>query len=91
MENENKQVTVVEPDLYDCTVDGIAEFAGILAGVMTRYALTGVVLAPQNDTIIKRVFRESGIVALSMATMGITTQSIKTIGAYLKPFIMQKR
>ena len=86
--DENKQVTVVEPDLYDSVVDGIAQFTGILAGVMTRYATTRIV--PQNDTVMKRVFRESGSIALSTAAMGITSQSVKTIGAYLKQYIVRK-
>jgi len=86
--DENKQVKVVEPDLYDSVVDGIAQFTGILAGVMTRYATTRVI--PQNDSIMKMVLRESGSIALSTSAMGITSQSIKTIGAYLKPYIMRK-
>ncbi len=85
---ENQQVKVVEPDLYDSVLDGVAEFVGILAGVMTRYATTRVV--PQNDTVIKMVFRESGSIALSTAAIGITSQSIKAIGACLKPFIVRK-
>ena len=86
--DENKQVTVVEPDLYDSVVDGIAQFTGILAGVMTRYATTRIV--PQNDTIMKRVFRESGSIALSTAAMGITSQGVKVIGTYLKQYIVRK-
>lgn len=86
--DENKQVKVVEPDLYDSVVNGIAEFVGILACVTTRYASTRIV--PQNDTVMKRVLRESGSIALSGAAMGITSQSVKTIGAYLKPYIVRK-
>lgn len=86
--DENKQVKVVEPDLYDSVVDGIAQVTGIFVGVVTRYATTRI--APQNDTIMKRVLRESGSIALSTAAMGITSQSVKTIGAYLKPYIVRK-
>ena len=86
--DENKQVKVVEPDLYDSVVDGIAQFTGIIVGVVARYATTHVV--PQNDTIMKRVLRESGSIALSTAAMGITSQSVKVIGAYLKPYIVRK-
>lgn len=85
--DENKQVTV-EPDLYDSVVDGIAQFTGILAGVMTRYATTCIV--PQNDTVMKKVLRESGSIALSTAAMGLTQHGVKVIGAYLKPFIVRK-
>ena len=86
--DENKQVTVVEPDLYDATVEGVALFTGIFVGVVTRYATTAIV--PQNDTLMKRVFRETGSIALSTAAMNITSQSIKTIGAYLKPYVVRK-
>lgn len=86
--DENKQVDIVESDMYDNIVDGIAQFSGILAGVFTRYATTRIV--PQNDTIMKRVFRESGSIALSTAAMGFTQQGVKVIGAYLKPFIVRK-
>lgn len=86
--DESKQMKVVEPDLYDSVVDGIAQFTGILVGVVTRYATT--VVTPQNDTLMKRVLRESGSIALSTAAMGITSQSVKTIGAYLKPYIVRK-
>ena len=86
--DKNKQVKVIEPDLYDSVVDGIAQFTGILAGVMTRYATTRI--APQNDAMMKRVFRESGSIALSTAAMGIASQSIKMIGEYLKPYIVRK-
>lgn len=86
--DKNKQVTVVEPDLYDSVVDGIAQFTGILAGVITRYATACIV--PQNDTIMKRVFRESGSIVLSTAAMGLTQQGVKAIGAYLKPHIIRK-
>ena len=84
--DENKQVKV-EPDLYDNTVEGIAQFTGILVGVMTRYATTRIV--PQNDTMMKMVLRESGSIALSTAMMGLTQQGVKAIGAYLKPFIVK--
>ena len=85
--DENKQVKVVEPDIYDGIIDGIAQFTGILVGVMTRYATTRIV--PQNDTIMKMVLRESGSIALSTAAMGLTQQGVKVIGAYLKPFIVK--
>ena len=85
MMDENKQV--VEPDLYDNTVEGIAQFAGIFMGVITRYVTSRVI--PQNDTIMKMVFRETGSIALATAAMGITSQSVKAIGAYLKPFVMK--
>ena len=84
---ENKQVKVVEPDLYDNAVEGIAQFAGIFVGVITRYATTRVV--PQNDSIMKLVFRESGSIMLSTAAMGFTQQSIKAIGAYLRPLLVK--
>lgn len=88
MDEKNKQVMVVEPDLYDSVVDGVAQFTGILAGVMTRYATTRIV--PQHDTVMKRVFRESGSIALSSVAMGLMSQGVKTLGAYLKPYIIRK-
>lgn len=89
MDDENKQVMVVdEPDLYDNVVDGVAQFAGIVACMMTRYATTRIV--PQNDTVMKRVLRESGSIALSSVAMGLTQQGVKAIGAYLKPFVVRK-
>lgn len=87
MENENKQV-LVEADLYDNVLEGVALFTGIFVGVITRYATT--VIVPQNDTLMKRVFRESGSIAVSTAAMNVTSQSIKVIGAYLKPYVMRK-
>ncbi len=86
--DENKQVKVVEPDMYDSVVEGVAQFTGILVGVVTRYVTMGIV--PQNDTIMKRVLRESGSIALSTAAMGITSKSVRTIGAYLKQYIVRK-
>lgn len=86
--DKNKQVTVVEPDLYDSVVDGIAQCTGIVAGVITRYATACVV--SQNDTMMKRVLRESGSIALTTAAIGLTQQGVKAIGAYLKPYIVRK-
>ena len=87
--DKNKQVKVVETDMYDNVVNGVAQFTGILAGVITRYATMQIV--PQNDTVMKMVLRESGSIALSTAMMGFTQQGVKAIGAYLKPFIMRKQ
>lgn len=86
--DENKQVKVVEPDLYDSVVNVVAQFTGIFAGVVCRCTTAGI--TPANDTLIKRVLRESGSIALSTAVMGMTSRSILTIGAYLKPYIVQK-
>lgn len=85
--DENKQV-IVEPDLYDSVLEGVSQFIGIFVGVVTRCVTTSIV--PRNDTIMKMVLRETGSIALSTAAMGITSQSIKTIGTYLKPYIVQK-
>lgn len=89
--DENKQVVepeVVEPDLYDSVLEGVAQFAGIFAGVIVRYATSRIV--PRNDSIMKMVLRESGSVALATVAMGSTQQGVKAIGAYLKPFVAGK-
>lgn len=85
---DENQLNIVESDLYDNIVDEVAQFTSILAGAMTRYATTCII--PQNDTIMKRVLRESGSIALSTAVMGLTKQGVKVIGAYLKQFIVRK-
>ena len=88
MDESKKNTNVWDADMYDNVLDGVASFVGIFAGVVCRYATT--VIAPANDTLMKRVFRETGSIALSSAVMGITSASVKTIGTYIKPYIVKK-
>lgn len=80
---------IVEEDMYDSVVDGIAQFTGIMVGVITRYA-TSTVVVPENDTLMKRILRDTGSIALSTVAITVTTSGVKMVGAYLKPFIVRK-
>ena len=79
---------ILEKDRYDNIVGGIAEFTGTLVGIAIRYATSSVV--PENDTLMKRVFRDMGSIALSGVAISVTTSGIKIIGACLKPCIVRK-
>lgn len=83
------KITTTEPDIYDNVVEGAALFAGIFVGIMTRYLTSSIV--PVNDTVLKRILRETGSVAISTAAMNMTTTSVKTIGQYLKPKLKIRR
>ena len=82
------KITTNESDMYDAIIDGVAMFGGIFVGIVTRYATS--VIIPANDTVTKRIFRETGSIALSTAAMNITVSAVKELGQYLKPKIVHK-
>lgn len=77
-----------EQGMYESIVDGIAQYAGIFAGIAVRYATSGGNVTA--TTVMKRILHETGSVALSTAAMNMTMVSVKVIGGYLKPYIVRK-
>lgn len=81
------EVKIVEPDMYDNITEAIAQFAGIVTGVITRYATSQIV--PKNDTLMKRVLRESGSITLAGVAMSTTTIAVKKLSERVKPYIVR--
>ncbi len=78
----------VKKDTYDGIVDGIAEFGGVCAYVLVRYATFN--KAPANDSIMKKVLREVGSVSLASVAMNATNSGVKYVGKTLKPYLVRK-
>lgn len=81
------EVKTREPDMYDNITEAIAQFAGIVSCVVTRYATSQVV--PKNDTLMRRVLRESGSITLAGLAMNTTTMAVKVIAQRVKPYIVR--
>lgn len=91
MDNNDIRATLAHEncpkDTYDGIVDGIANFAGILAGTVVWFGTANV---PANDNASKHVLRYAGRISLSSVVSNVTTMAIIVAGEKLKPYICKK-